>query len=408
MAFKDTFSSLVRLALGDGESQKAPAKTAVRRDGYTPRLIPRTISRTRADISTWQSALKAADNVDNPKRVKLVQLQNDVMTDALLASQVDLRRNSLLATPFSLRRDGEVVQETELLKTPWMTELIGHSFDSILYGHTLIEITTPQNGEIHVGLIPRTNVVPEKGLLLYDQNNTAGVRYRDTHEFGVWLLEFGGQHDYGLLNKAIPHVLFKRFAQSCWSELCEIYGIPPRYLKTNTQDPEMLARAETMMRDMGTAAWFVIDESEVFEFAQSANTNGDVYRNLINLCNTEISMLISGAVLGQNTVNGNRSKEESSMRLRDNLTAADRVMVENYCNSVIIPALVQIGYLPKGLTFTYDKEEDPEKLWKMVTEVLPYKDVPNDYLKSKFGIDVVDKPILGLGSVTDMSAGFFD
>ena len=203
-------------------------------------------------------------------------------------------------------------------------------------------------------------------------------------------------------------MLFKRFAQSCWSELCEIYGIPPRYLKTNTQDPEMLARAETMMRDMGTAAWFVIDESEVFEFAQSANTNGDVYRNLINLCNTEISMLISGAVLGQNTVNGNRSKEESSMRLRDNLTAADRVMVENYCNSVIIPALVQIGYLPKGLTFTYDKEEDPEKLWKMVTEVLPYKDVPNDYLKSKFGIDVVDKPILGLGSVTDMSAGFFD
>ena len=408
MAFKDTLNSLVRLALGEKEPQKATAKTAVRRDGYIPRLVPLTISRTRADISTWQSALKAADNVDNPKRVKLVQLQNDVMTDALLASQVELRRNSLLATPFSLRRDGEVAQETELLKTPWMTELISHCFDSVLHGHTLIEITTPQSGEIHVGLIPRTNVVPEKGLLLYDQNDTTGVHYRDTLEFGVWLLEFGGQHDYGLLNKAIPHVLFKRFAQSCWSELCEIYGIPPRYLKTNTQDPEMLARAEAMMRDMGTAAWFVIDESEVFEFAQSANTNGDVYRNLINLCNSEISMLISGAVLGQDTVNGNRSKEESSMRLRDSLTAADRVMVENYCNSVIIPALVQIGYLPKGLTFTYDKEEDPEKLWKMVTEVLPYKDIPNDYIKSKFGIDVVDKPTFGLGSAVDMSAGFFD
>ncbi|WP_446662918.1 phage portal protein family protein, partial [Flavobacterium psychrophilum] len=35
-----------------------------------------------------------------------------------------------------------------------------------------------------------------------------------------------------MLNKAVSHVLFKRFAQSCWSELCEIYGIPPRVLKT--------------------------------------------------------------------------------------------------------------------------------------------------------------------------------
>lgn len=408
MAFKDTLNSLVRLALGEKEPQKATAKTAVRRDGYIPRLVPRTISRTRADISTWQSALKAADNVDNPKRVKLVQLQNDIMTDALLASQVELRRNSLLATPFSLRSGDEISPETELLRTPWMTELIGHCFDSILYGHTLLEITTSQSGEIHVDLIPRTNVVPERGLLLYDQNDTTGVRYRETPEFGVWLLEFGGRHDYGLLNKAIPHVLFKRFSQSCWSELCEIYGIPPRYLKTNTQDPEMLARAETMMRDMGTAAWFVIDESEVFEFAQSANTNGDVYRNLINLCNSEISMLVTGAVLGQDTVNGNRSKEESSMRLRDNLTAVDKVMVENYCNSVIIPALVRIGYLPDGLVFTYDKEEDPEKLWKMITEVLPYKDVPNDYIKNKFGIDVVDKPTLGLSSSANISAGFFD
>lgn len=96
------------------------------------------------------------------------------------------------------------------------------------------------------------------------------------------------------------------------------------------------------------------------------------------------------------------------MRLRDNLTAADKVMVENYCNSVIIPALVRIGYLPDGLVFTYDKEEDPEKLWKMITEVLPYKDVPNDYIKNKFGIDVVDKPTLGLSSSANISAGFFD
>ena len=38
----------------------------------------------------------------------------------------------------------------------------------------------------------------------------------------MWI-QYIFNYDYGLLNKAVPHVLFKKFAQSCWSELCEIY-----------------------------------------------------------------------------------------------------------------------------------------------------------------------------------------
>lgn len=376
-----------------------------RRDGYLPRIIPKAVSRTRSDISTWQSALRSADSIDNPKRLKLMQLFADVQTDALLSSQIELRRNALLGTPFSLRRDGELADETELLKTPVITALTSHCFDVVLYGHTLVELTTTRTGSLNVNLLPRTHVIPEKGILLYDVSATDGLAYRNAPEYGTWLLEFGDAHDYGLLNKTVPHVLFKRFAQSCWSELCEIYGIPPRYLKTNTQDPDMLARAEAMMRDMGAAAWLVIDDTEEFQFAQGVNTNGDVYRNLINLCNSEMSMVITGAVLGQDTVNGNRSKEESSLSLFDKIAAADRTRLEGYFNTIIIPALVRIGYLPEGLVFSYDKEEDPEKLWKMVTDILPYKDVPNEWLKEKFGIEAIDKHTPD--TPTELSARFF-
>ncbi len=379
--------------------------TSQRRDGYYSRLTPKAVSRTRSDIATWQSALKAADNIDNPKRVRLTQLYNDIQTDALLASQIELRRNALLGTSFSLKKDGKLAIETERLKTPAITELTIHCFDAILHGHSLVELTTSPAGDLAVNLMPRTHVIPEKGLLLYSVDAIDGVSYRNTPEYGTWLLEFGSSHDYGLLNKTVPHVLFKRFAQSCWSELCEIYGIPPRYLKTDTQDPAMLARAETMMRDMGAAAWLVIDENEEFQFAQGANTNGDVYRNLISLCNSEMSMVITGAILGQDTVNGNRSKEESSLRLFDKIATADRARIEGCYNHIIIPALVRIGYLPEGLTFSFDKEEDPEKMWKMVTDILPYKDVPNQWIKEKFGIDVVDKQALSMP--TDLSARFF-
>jgi len=95
-------------------------------------------------------------------------------------------------------------------------------------------------------------------------------------EYGAWILEFGQPGELGLLNNCVPHVLMKRFAQSCWSELCEIYDIPPRVMKTNTHDRGMVTRAEKMMKDMGSAAWFIIDGSEEFEFAQGVSTNGDV------------------------------------------------------------------------------------------------------------------------------------
>ena len=268
-----------------------------------------------------------------------------------------------------------------------------HILNSAMYGHTLVELTTTDSGTepVAVTLLPRQNVIPEKGLLLLREDDSKGIKYREVREFGTWLLEFGKEHDYGLLNKAVPHVLFMRFAQSCWSELCEIYGIPPRFIKTDTQDPAMLDRAEAMLRDMGAAAYFIIDRTEEFQFAKGADTNGDVYSNLISVCKEAVSLLMNGVVMGQDTVNGNRSKEESSIRLFEKIVLALRKMVAGYWNSTVIPALVRIGILKPGSTFAWQQEEDIEKLWSMVVQLLQFKDVPNEWIKEKFGIDCTDK-----------------
>lgn len=128
-------------------------------------------------------------------------------------------------------------------------------------------------------LVPRENVSPEVGKFYPDAEGSETVDYRLLPEFGRWLVEiYPRKCDLGLLNKAVPYVLIKKFALSCWSELCEIFGIPPRVMKTNTTDDEMLERAETMMREIGSAAYFIIDTTEDFEFAQGVATNGDVYK----------------------------------------------------------------------------------------------------------------------------------
>ncbi len=385
-------------------------KMAQRREGYVAKIVPKTISRTRADVSTWKTALRSADNVENPRRAKLQNLYADILLDAHLTSQIELRMQHSLSVPFVLKRDGEVDEEsTALLKAArWKNEMDREILWADYRGCSLVELTT-ENGTLCVTSLPRNNIIPEKGVLLLSEDDTTGVDYRNCREYGTWLLEFGTRTNYGLLNKAVPHVLFKRFAQSCWSELCEIYGIPPRFIKTDTQDPEMLNRAESMLRDMGSAAYFIIDREESFEFAKGADTNGDVYNNLISLCNSEISLLITGAVIGQDTKNGNRSKEESSIKLLDKMVQSDKRTLESYWNGTVLPALVRIGILPEGLTYELQQEEDIEKLWSMTREALPYMEVDPEWMKEKFGLQVTGKrEMTGTAGLRIDTSGFFD
>lgn len=389
--------------------KKDNSKMVQRREGYVSKIVPKTISRTRADISSWKNALRAADNVENPRRARLQNLYTDILLDAHLTSQIELRMQHLLSVPFVLKRESEIDEKnTALLKAArWKNEIDREILWADYRGNSLIELTT-ENNTLCVTSLPRNNIIPEKGILLLSEDDTTGIDYRNCREYGTWLLEFGSRTNYGLLNKAIPHVLFKRFAQSCWSELCEIYGIPPRFIKTDTQDPEMLNRAEAMLRDMGSAAYFIIDREESFEFAKGADTNGDVYNNLISLCNSEMSLLITGAVIGQDTKNGNRSKEESSIKLLDKIVQADKKTLESYWNGTVIPALVKIGILPEGLTYELQQEEDIEKLWGMTREALPYMDIDPEWMKDKFGIQVTGKKEVtgGVGLRIDTSDFF--
>ena len=202
-------------------------------------------------------------------------------------------------------------------------------------------------------------------------------------------MEFGDNKDLGLLNGCVPHVLFKRFSQSCWSELAEIYGIPPRVMKTNTQDKTMVNRAKQMMTDMGSAAWFIIDDSESFEFAKGVTTNGDVYKNLITLCNNEMSMGISGAVVGQDTANGSNAKETASISIVQDLVDSDLTLLEQHWNTTVIPGLVLLGIVPEGVSFGFDPTEDLTELWKMTVQAANFLEVDPAWVKTKFGIEVV-------------------
>lgn len=372
----------------------------------TRNIVPKAIARTRSDVLTWKNALATAENIDNPKLFPYYNLVKDMMIDAHLSSQIQNRKLKTISADFVIKTsDGETHQELtdRLQKSVWFNTIIEHILDSIYYGYTLIELNRKENEELTTGqlptpiinLVPRQNVVPQKGIILKDYTDDKGVDYLSASEYGLWLLDFGNVGDLGLINKAIPHILFSRFAQSCWSELCEIYGIPPRVMKTNTRDRAALNRAEKMMTDMGAAAWFIIDESEKFEWANTGMpATGQVYEGLIKLCRDNISLLISGAIIGQDTKYGSKGREEASQETLQDLVNADQTLVEQYMNDKVLPALYKIGILPtEGLRFQYDQVEDLSELWKRTIDLLPYKNIPDEWIKDKFGVEVIGERV---------------
>ena len=391
----------------------------------TRNIVPKAMARTRADVLTWKSALAMAENIENPKLYPYYNLVKDMLLDAHTTSQIKNRKLKTLSANFSIKKaNGETYTEltSQLQKSVWFGDIIGHILDSEYFGYTLIELNrqvAPAGSneapfsDVEVALVPRQNVIPQKGIILKDYTDDKGLDYLNASEYGTWLLDFGGVGELGLINKAIPHILFSRFAQSCWSELCEIYGIPPRVMKTNTRDRQALNRAEKMMTDMGAAAWFIIDETEQFEWATSGvPSTGEVYDGLIKLCRDNISLLISGAIIGQDTKYGSKGKEVSSQDMLQALVDADQTMVEQYMNDKVLPALYAIGVLPEvDLSLVYDQAEDLGELWTRTKEILPYKEVSDDWIKEKFGIEVTGQkaPIgnLQAGQLTQLLA-FFD
>lgn len=376
-------------------------------------IVQKSVTNTRKDIQDWRRAETMALNVESRALWPIQLLFKNVLKDTTLTSQIENRRLKVLSAPFVLQ-DASGNELEDLTRAnqnaKWVNQINNAIFERKLFAHSLIELKA-DNGRVTVHLIPRENVDQFNGLVYLDYTNPLNyINYRTAQEYNKTLFEFGEfNDDLGLLNKAVPHVLMKRFTQSCWSELAEIYGMPPRVMKTNTHDPTMRAKGEQMLRDMGAAAWMLIDTTEDFQFAQGVQTNGDVYKNLIDFCNSELRLLITGVQLGQDSKNGSRSKEEVALDMFHDLINADLSEIEEEWNNKLMPALIEMGVFPKGTRYVYPTVEDIDQLFERTQKSLQYFDVDAKWYKEKFGVEVIEKkqPSTTLQQGLNITDGFF-
>ena len=357
------------------------------------RIVEKQASQTARDMRHWRQAKQEATKPDMPKRVRLVDLINDLLYDTHLSSQMELRIDTSLAKSYTLLREDESPDEetTALMRRcNAFGDLIRIALETPFWGHSLVEILPSPDCLFTADLLPRRHVVPGRGLLLPDITNDKGIPYRDDAGYGKSIIEMGDVRDLGILFDCAPATIYKRYAMASWSEFCEIYGIPPRVLKINTDDSEAMERGAAMMRQMGSANWAIVDKDEDLTFGTGLSDNGSVFLQLIAAAKEDVSLKICGASLGQDTLHGNRSKEESSLELLEAKCLADRRTVERRMNAIILPALAAQGFIPAGLHFAFGGEEDKEGLWNRTISLLPYYNVDEEWLRNTFGVEVTD------------------
>lgn len=357
-------------------------------------IIRENTAQYRKDIEDWLSAQAWANNVDYPNRSRLVELYEEVLQDAMLFSQIANRKRGTTSAKYHLidkssKPNDEATRA--LTSSVWFKELIGHVLDAQFFGHSLVEYAPSLYDPLRGMLIDRRHVEPSLGIVKQRTHDQDGIPYRTVAEYGTSVLEFGTYYDLGLLNKAVPLVLMRKFAKACFSEYNEKFGMPPLFLKTNTDDPVMVNRAMDMLRDMGSAAQGVLDNTEEFQVLDAVISDGESYNNFIRILDSDISLLIAGAIIGQDTKHGGRSKEESSISILDGLIDEDKNGVATAINTTVLPALVAQGIVPEGLTFEWVQDEDLDSLFDKVIAASQYYDVEPDFITKKFGIPVLPK-----------------
>lgn len=342
------------------------------------------------DIADYMAAVRAAENVDFPRRYKLYDLYSDILLDTHLSSVIEKRRNAVLCADIRFTRDGKPDDTVnEQIKSPWFNRLVADIIDSRFWGFTLCQFY--RNGPwADYDLIPRKHVDPIRRLILRHQTDITGIPWDNYTD----LLFAGSPDDLGLLAKAAPWVIYKRNTTGDWAQFSEIFGMPIQEYIYDSDDEESRRRAMLDAAQAGSLAQFFHAKDTELRLTEAGNKTGsaDVYERLCERCNSEISKLILGNTLTTEAAEkGTQALGTVHKKVEDKVALADRKYVLDVLNYDMADIFARLGIDTAAGEFVFPekKDIDPATKISVLTQLRNSFSLPvsDDYLYAEFGIE---------------------
>lgn len=361
------------------------------------KIVNQFKDKSRKDIQKWRTAIQVAQNPEMPRRDILMDLYEDLSTDGHLSSQIRLRKDATLNTDFQIinKTTGDVdVEKTAFFNASWFYDFIEYVLESELYGFSIIEFTAFSD-KPELGIVPRRNVLPELKQVIPDLSNpNTTISYAEDY-FKNWLIEVLSKKPLGILNDIVPNLIWKRNAMQSWAEFCERFGIPLTTATTLKQDDETLDLIESMLQQLGEAAYGVFPEGTTLEIKEANRQDAyQVFDNMVKRNDEEISKaLVGGTMLSDN--GSSRSQSEVHERnLIERIAVSDRRKITFIVNDYLIPLLQNQGYsFSENDVFAFDvtQEISITEHWKIVRDAMQTYEIDQDWLSKRFNIPITGK-----------------
>lgn len=369
------------------------------------------------DIQGWKTSLNAARAIDNPNRVALIDVHNNIKVDSHLISAVESRTLRVQRSKFAIYNSttGEENPDlTKLFEKVWFNNFMNYGMLSVFQGTQVIELfETDELGELKtINLFPQKHIKPEKGIIVKSPGDDKGDSYREGL-IAAFYIQVGNDDQLGILSDIAPVVLIKKYALSSWSDFTEKFGVPPRYIKTSTTDTKRLGELETMMQNMISSAWAILQGDEELQVLDVKSADAyNTFDKLIVRCNSEISKRI----LGQDGTSDNKdaSGTYGSLQILQGVAndrhEADKYMIKNLVNNELIPRLKLISQAYSGLEghyFDWDEMYDLpiDKLIEAVTQLGNQFIIDPEYITEKTGIPILSAREIALPNIDSGNGG---
>lgn len=353
------------------------------------------ISKRLVDLTLWKIAFLQAKNIDNPDRTSVLQIYDDILIDSHLTSNIETRVLKLLHSKFNLynAQNKPDIAITRKFNARWFQEFLRHVINSIFMGHSLIELNDFDTDRPNVELINRFHVIPEFNVVKKELTDSTGISYIDP-TISDYYIGIGERNELGVLFKAAPLVIAKKYNLGSWAEFNEKFGIPFRAIFTPFNDDTRLGQLGEIMGEMGGAGYAVLKEGEKIEFHEANNSASSTFEALTNRLNREISKLILGQTgtteHGESGTYGSIKVMQDVAQDRHNF---DKTIAKYVINDELLPRLERFGFISKGYYFDWDetKELNPKEYVEMITTLNQNYNVPAEFVAEKTGIPVEKK-----------------
>lgn len=356
----------------------------------------------RLDIGKWRRAHEAAVDVDNPRRADLYNVYADVVLNTHVEGCMRQIETSVMQRRYYIRSaktSKEIPEKTLMLNCPWFRDLIHHTLDAEAWGNSLIELgnIVQQRGRITldaVHLIPRENVVPERGLILRNVNDdlSQGVDYRNDESLNRYLIDVNADEPLGFLLKVAPEAISIKNMSGFWDSFGELFGIPVRWATTTSDDPGDKATIMTALRQMGAAAFGLFPQGTEIKFLETQR--GDAFQvfdqriaraqsNISKAILTETMTLEDGSSLSQ---------AEVHLDIFNRVVKSRMEMVANVVNWQLLPRLQAMG-LPYSDDdeFAWDEAVNytPEQQLAIEQMLINAFDIDPKYFAEKYNVTIL-------------------